>query len=81
MTGYNIAISLTRKEAKTMKDMDVYKDKLKSIIKDLSDKRDELRTLHDEIEEILESFDDGIEGAQDAISELERAIDKMSEYV
>lgn len=58
-----------------------YQKKLNAIIQDLSKKRDELRTLHGEVEQVLESFDQGIEDAGRASKELESAIDTMSQFV
>lgn len=61
---------------------------LKSLSKKIENKkaiiakqRDGLRELHGELEDLLESFDTGIDSLDLGLADLERGIDTLSEFV
>jgi len=43
--------------------------------------RDELREISSELEDLLQSFDEGIEGLEIGKAEIEGALDTLSQYV
>jgi len=43
--------------------------------------RDKLRVLHSELEDLLETFDSGIDSLTDGVEEIERGIDDLSQFV
>ena len=47
----------------------------------IAKERDELRNIHDNMIDLLESFDRGVEGLDNGILELINAIDTISEVV
>lgn len=46
----------------------------------ISKERDKLRDIYGELEMCLESFDEGIEGLENGKSEIEAALDVLSQF-
>jgi hypothetical protein len=47
----------------------------------IATERDELRKIHEELEDVINSFDAGIEGLDLGVLEINNAIDSISEVV
>ena len=56
-------------------------DKIEMLKKEITAKRDELRKAVDEVEGILETLDETVNGLESGAREFERAVDAMSEYL
>jgi len=55
--------------------------KIERLKKEIAAKRDELRKAVDEVEGILETLDETVNGLESGAREFERAVDAMSEYL
>jgi len=56
-------------------------EKLEESKRTIAIERDKMRSIYDEIGDILCSFDTGIDGLEDGIIEIRTAIDAISEVV
>lgn len=67
-----------RTDAERVKELMEKAEKAKAVI---AAERDTLRQLHSELEDILESVDEGIDEISDGLRYLESGIDRMSQYL
>ena len=56
-------------------------EKIETSKNKIAEERDKLRIIYDELEDILDSFDRGIEGLYHGKRDIEDAIDALSEVV
>lgn len=67
-----------------MKNLKELKEALATIEKSklvIAKERDKLRDIYSELEMIVESFDEGIDGLENGKREIEASIDTLSQYV
>jgi len=66
------------KSVKELKKLLATIDKHKKII---ADNRDKLREIYDDLETIIESFNNGIDGLENGKIEISAALDSLSEHI